>query len=166
MSKDDRKLVAKLLDQHRAIEGQARQVRGSMADHEARASLEIARFDWTPGRFGSVSEKQERLREEFERLEEGLKRHFQFEEKVLPSLLGGPLMRALTLQHREIQAEIADARSVVAEADLEGLEREDLLVQESRVQQRVSVVLRLVEEHATREELILEMIETGLADAD
>jgi hypothetical protein len=162
---DDRKLIARLLDQHRTVESQAKRVRGSLADHEARASLEKARLDWTPGRFGSLQERRERLREELTALEAGLKKHFRFEEKSLPSLLGWLLVRAFALQHREILREIEESRSMLAEAKLEGLEREALLIQESRVQQRIDVVLRLVEEHAANEELILGMIGTALADA-
>jgi hypothetical protein len=161
----DRELIAGLLDQHRTVRDQAGRVQGSLADHEALDSLEKARLDWTPGQFGSLSEKRDRLRDELGELEDGLRKHFRFEEETLPPLLGELLVRALALQHREIGREIAEARSIVAEAKLEGLEREDLLIQESRVQQRIGVVLRLVEEHAAKEELILEMIETALADA-
>lgn len=162
---DDRKLIARLLDQHRTVESHANRVRGWLADHEALASLEKARLDWTPGRFGSPQERRERLREELATLESGLKKHFRFEERSLPSLVGGLLVRAFALQHREILKEIEGSRSMLAEAELEGLEREALLVEEARVQQRIGVVLRLVEEHAANEELILRMIETALADA-
>ncbi len=162
---DERKLIARLLDQHRSVESQAKRVLGSLADHEARASLEKARVDWTPGRFGSLQERRERLREELATLEAGLKKHFRLEEKSLPSLLGVLLVRAFALQHREILREIEESRSMLSEAKLEGLERDALLVEESRVQQRIGVVLRLVEEHAANEELLLGMIGAVLADA-
>jgi hypothetical protein len=162
---DDRRMIKRLLDQHRAVESQVERLRGSLADHEALASLEKARLDWTPGQFGPLEEKREKLQKELATLEAGLKEHFRFEEKSLPSLLGELLVRAFALQHQEILREIEESRSILAEVKLEGLEREDLLVQESRVQQRISVVLRLVEEHAANEELILGMIGTALADA-
>jgi len=162
---DDHKVIERLLDQHRTVEGHAKRVRGSLADPDARASLEKAHLDWTPGQFGSLEEKREKLREELATLEAGLKEHFRFEEESLPSLLGELLVRAFALQHREILKEIEESRAMLAEAKLEGLKREDLLVQETRVQQRIGVVLRLVEEHAANEELILGMIRTALADA-
>jgi hypothetical protein len=162
----DRELIAALFDQHSTVRGHAGRVRGSLADSDALDSLEKARLDWTPGQFGSLEEKRERLRSDLGELEDGLRTHFRFEEKTLPPLLGDLLVRALEVEHREIIREIAEARSLVAGAKLEGLEREDLLVQESRVQQRIGAVLRLVEEHAAKEELILGMIETALADAE
>ncbi len=164
MMTDQRDLIARLLEQHRAVESHTARVRGSLPDQEALASLEKARLDWTPGRFESLLEKRERLRQDLGTLDAGLSEHFQFEEKTLPPLVGEFLARAFRLQHRHIRREIAEARSTVSDAKLEGLDREDLLVEESRVQQRISLVLQLVEEHRANEELVLEMIETVLTE--
>lgn len=156
---DQRDLIARVLEQHRAVQSHAARVQGSLAEQEALASLEKARLDWTPGRFESLLEKRERLRQELATLDADLSEHFQFEEKTLPPLVGEFLARAFRLQHRHIRREIAEARSAVADAKLEGLAREELLLEESRVQQRISLVLQLVEEHRAKEELVLEMIE-------
>ncbi|MEE8470948.1 MAG: hypothetical protein V3S51_06435, partial [Dehalococcoidia bacterium] len=72
--------------------------------------------------------------------------------------------RAIEQQHREILGEIGEAKSIVADARLEELSREDLLVEESRIRQRIGVISRKVEDHAEREELILEMVRTVLEE--
>jgi len=73
-------------------------------------------------------------------------------------------MHAIVLQHREIEREIAEASSIVRKTRLEELNREELLAEESRMQQRITMISRLVEEHATREEMILDMVHTALKD--
>ncbi len=82
----------------------------------------------------------------------------------MPPLLGDLLMRAIEQQHREILGEIGEAKSIVADARPEELSREDLLVEESRIRQRIGVISRKVEDHAEREELILEMVRTVLEE--
>ena len=58
--------------------------------------------------------------------------------------------------------EIIEVKSVAAEAKLEGLNREELLVQATNLQQKVSSTCFLIEEHATKEEAILDMLKRAL----
>ena len=161
---DNLSLVKRTLDEHETIRGHMKNVGGAVSDKEALAELEKTHADWTPGRFEAIQDKRDKLQQTIQNLEEGLKRHFGFEEKALPPLLGDMLMHALLLQHGEIEREIGEARSMVADAKLEGLDREQLLAQEARIQQKIGVILQLVEEHADKEELILEMVRTALKD--
>lgn len=75
-------------------------------------------------------------------------------------------MRALVLEHREILSEIAEAKSMIAEAKLESSSREELLSQESHMQQMINSTCLLVEEHATKEEAILDMVKRALEDKE
>ena len=81
-----------------------------------------------------------------------------WEEKALPPFLGELLTQALLLEHREITKEIDEATSAVANTRLEGLIREELLSKESEMQQMIDDICQLVEEHAIKEEAILEML--------
>jgi hypothetical protein len=49
---------------------------------------------------------------------------------------------------------------------LEGLGREELLSKESHIRQVTDGICQLVEEHATREEVVLEMLQRGLEDRE
>ena len=163
--KDNLELIKAVIDQHRAIREHAGSVGAMMSDQDALTALEKARSDWTPGQFEDLSEKRNRLQKLLSQLGEGLHRHFDFEEGALPPLLGDLLMRALRLEHAEIEREIDEAGTMITGMPLEGSDREGLLAGESRIQQRIGVVLQLIEEHAAREETILGMIQRALGEA-
>ena len=157
-------IIRRILDEHQTIKGHLKLVGDSVSDQEALAALQKAHADFIPGRLEVVSEKQRKLQQTMSALEEGLKNHFAFEEKSLPPLLGELLMQALVLEHREIRNEIDEAKSTVESIKLEGLSREELLSKESHIQQMIDNICQLVEEHATKEEAILEMVQRALED--
>lgn len=155
-------IVNRIIEWHQTIRGHIKLVGDSVTDQEALADLEKERADFIPGRFEILSKKQKKLQQTMSFLEEGLKNHFDFEEKALPPLLGELLTQALVLEHQEIKNEIAEVKSMTVSAKLEGLSREELLSKESRIQQAVNGICQLVDEHATREEAILEMLQRAL----
>jgi len=161
---DKLKIIKAVIDQHKAIRENTGFVGAALSDQEALTSLEKVRADWTPGRMEALSERYSRLHQVLSRLDEGIKKHFAFEEKALPTLLGDLLMRAFLLEHREIEKEINEARTIVTDMPLEVSDREELLGNESRIQQRIGVVLQFIEDHATKEEMILEMVRRALVE--
>ena len=161
---DSLTMINRLIEQHQAIRGHLKLVGDSISDAEAVASLEATQDDWIPGRPGILAEKQKKLQQMLRSLDEGLKNHFAFEEEALPPLLGELFMRALILDHQQINKEIDEARSTVAATGLEGLSREESLSRESYVQQVANSLCDLVEEHATREETILGMLQRALTE--
>ena len=136
----------------------------SISDQEAVASLRGAHADWIPGRLEVLAEKQEKLQRTLSFLDEGLRNHFAFEEEALPPLLGELFMRAILLDHREIVKQIDEAKSLAADIKLEGSQREELLSKESHMQRVIDGISHLVEDHAAREETLLEMLERALRD--
>lgn len=157
-------IINKIIEAHQAIRGQTRLVGDSIVDRQALNILTRARADWIPGRLEILSEKQKKLQETLDFLREGLRNHFAYEARYLPQLLGELLMRALLLEHREVLRQIDEAKSMVADTKLEDLGREGLLSEESHIQQIVSTVSQVVEEHATREEVILDMLKRALEE--
>jgi hypothetical protein len=161
---DELAIINRVIEEHATIKGHVKLVGDSVTDHEALASLEKARADWIPGRPEILSEKQKKLQQTISSLEEGLGNHFALEERSLPPLLGELLMQSLVLEHRKIKKEIDVVKSMAAGIKLEGLSRDELLAKESQMQQMVDKLRQLVEEHATREEIILDMIQSALAE--
>ena len=157
--------IKRIIDEHQTIKRHVKLVGDTLTDREALASLQEARADFIPGRPSAVAEMQQKLQQTVASLEEGLKNHFGFEEKALPPLLGEILTQALILEHREIKKEIDKAKATVAGIKLAGLNREDLLEQESFIHQAIDSICQLVEEHSIREELVLEMIRRALEEA-
>jgi len=155
-------LIKRIIDEHQNIKQHVKLVGDSVSDQEALNILHKEHSDFIPGRLEVISEKWKRLQQTMAFLEDGLKNHFAFEEKVLPPLLGELLMQALALEHREIIAEIEDDKSIVANISLEGLSREELLEKEAHIEQVIDTLLQLIEGHAAREETVLGMIRSAL----
>ena len=156
--------IKEIIEEHQTIRGHVKLVGDSITDQEALLSLQSARPDWIPGRLEILSEKQNKLRQTISFLSEGLKNHFAKEEKVLPPFLGKFLMQALSLEHNEIGKVINEARLMVVSTKLEGSSREDLMSKEAEIQQIVNSLCHLIEEHADKEDLMLEMVQRALEE--
>ena len=161
---DYRAMFSRIREEHQAIRGDIRLVGDSVSDQEALNTLTRARSDWIPGRAEILSEKQKRLQQTLSFLGEGLQNHFALEAKYLPPFLGELFMCALLLEHREIVKQIDEARSMAVAMKLESLSREELLSEEAKIQRVVSGICQAVEEHAAKEETLLEMLEKGLRE--
>lgn len=155
-------VINRIIDEHRHIRSHAKLVGDSINDQEAMMSLQKVRPNWIPGQMELLAEKQNKLTQTISFLNEGLTNHFAREEKYLPPLLGDFLMDAIVMDHQGIKAAIEETRDTVASTELEGLSREELLSEEMKIQQKISNLLSLIEDHASREELILEMVQKVL----
>jgi hypothetical protein len=157
-------IINKVIAEHQTIRSHIKLVGDSIPDREALAGLEKTRADWVPGKPEVLSESQNKLVQAISYLEEGLRNHFTFEQNAFPPLLGDLFMRAILLDHEEIMKEIKEDRVITAETGLGGLSREDLLDRESKIRQAVDDLGRLIDEHAGREEVILDMLRRALED--
>jgi len=154
--------INEILEEHHTIRSGVKLVGDSVSDQEALASLKSVRSDWTPGRMELVSEKQRKLKQTMSFLEDGLRNHFSREEDVLPALLGEFLMQSLLLEHQEIIKKIDEVRLVAADSKLGGLSEADLESKDSELKRTISDFSRLIEEHADKEELVLDMVARAL----
>ena len=154
--------INEILEEHRTIGSGVKLVGDSVSDQEALASLKSVRSDWTPGRLELLSEKQRKLKQTMNFLEEGLRNHFSKEEDVLPSLLGEFLMQSLLLEHKEVTEKIDEVRALASDSKLEGLTEAELASKDSEIKQKISDFSRLIEEHADKEEMMLEMVVRAL----
>ena len=75
-------------------------------------------------------------------------------------------MQALILEHQQIMRKIEDARTMISKIKLEGLSREEVLAKESDIQQTINALGTAVEEHASREEVMLDMLQRSLQEKD
>jgi hypothetical protein len=159
---DNLAIINRAIEEHHTIRGHTKLVGDSISDLEALFSLQKARPDWILSSPEALSERQGKLQQTISALDEGLKNHFSFEEKLLPPLFGEWLMQALILEHRGIKKQIDEVESLLVNTKLEGLRQKELLAQKARIQQKVEGILLLVEEHAGKEETILKMLKKAL----
>lgn len=156
--------ITRVISEHHETRAHVRLVGDSISDEEALCALREARRDWIPGRQGAAVERQQALRQTLCYVEEGLKNHFTAEETVLPLFLDEMLVRALLLDHHKIVDGLADARAEVDSIRLEALDREGLLIKEAHVRQLVDHLCHLIEDHTTREDIVLDMMGRAVQD--
>lgn len=155
-------VVNRIIQEHTAIRKNIQQVGESVSDRESAAVLYDIRSGWVPGRLDILIEKCHKLQSTMNLLADGMRNHFDYEQNELPPLIGGFLMEAIFLDHRDIKVELERARNGLAETKLEGLSGEEILVAELKIQQMVNSVIHLIEEHALREEVVLTMLKVAL----
>ncbi|OGO02744.1 MAG: hypothetical protein A2Y91_01875 [Chloroflexi bacterium RBG_13_54_8] len=160
---DDLATIRKVIAAHHAVRRDVKSVGDSVSDLEALFSLQQSQSGWAQGSIETLSKKREQLMQTIRLLGDGLKNHFAQEEKLLPPLFGEGLMKALLLEHRDIRKKLEEAEAMLTSTTLEGLSQEELLYKKARFQQMISNTCQMVEEHAGHEELILRMLERGLA---
>ena len=90
---DNLAIIERVIAEHQAIRTHVKLVGDALNDQEALESLLKSHADLIPGRVEILSEEKDRLQQTVSSLEEGLNRHFDFEEKVLPPLFGELLMK-------------------------------------------------------------------------
>ncbi len=156
--------IKEIIEEHHTIRENVKLVGDSVSDQEALNSLKSTRSDWVPGQLEILSEKQNKLQQTINFLDEGLRNHFAKEEEVLPAVLGGFLMQALRREHQEIGKLIHGANLLVVSTNLEGLSHEELTSYDSKIKQTVSSISRLIEGHADREDIFLEMVRRVLEE--
>jgi hemerythrin len=154
--------INEILEEHRTIRSGVKLVGDSVSDQEALVSLKSVRSNWTPGRLELMSEKQRKLKQTMSFLEEGLRNHFSKEQDMLPALLGEFLMQSLLLEHQEVIEKIDEVRLVATDSKLEGLTEAELESRDLEIKQKISDFSRRLEEHADKEELMLEMVVRAL----
>ena len=153
-----------VISEHHATRLHIRLAGDSISDEEAVATLKAARTDWIPGRLAALGLRRRKLEQTLCYLREGLSNHFAAEETLLPLLLDQVLTRAIVLDHRRILESMDEALAAVADLDLQGPDRESLLAMDSKVQQLIDHVCHLIEDHATKEDIVLDMMLRALRE--
>jgi hypothetical protein len=164
MTLDNLALIGRILEEHRSIRQHIKLAGDTLSDLEALIGLRSAKADWLLDESDTLSERLERLQKAISSLGDGLNNHFALEEKGLPQLLGVLVMRAIMLDHREIEKEINRARSKVVEHMLRVSSQEDLAATKSEIEQAINSVGQLAVKHTAEEEVVLEMLRRALED--
>ncbi len=157
-------VIDKVITEHHSIRDNIRFVSDSLSDVEALFSLHKAHADLAQASIKDLSSKRLQLQRALNQIDEGLRKHFIYEEKSLESLFGEALIRALQHEHRKIIEQIEEAKEIVAETKPERLDQRGKLSSRSGMQQAVSSICQSVEQHANLEEQILRMLRRSLED--
>ena len=161
MTKTDN-IIEKTITEHHEIRDNIKLTGDSLTDVEALFVLRNAYSGLAQSQTSELAIRQNRLIQALSALERGLKHHFSFEEKELPSIVGQQLMKAIVFEHQDIARQIQKAKKTVGEINLEGLEQQELFSRKADIQGTINRLLQTIETHANNEELVLKMMKKAL----
>jgi hemerythrin len=161
---DEIEKVRHIIEEHSAIRERSKVVGDKINDLEAVDDLKLLRDSFLGTDEIVLADKLKELKQAMSYFIDSLRKHFDDEEQLFPGILGEPLARALTHEHRQITEDIT---SLIAIGDNRGLDqisqqRSPALVM--HIFQRIGALCKMVEEHALREEVVLEMLLVGLQE--
>jgi len=159
---DKLELINKIIEAHQVIRRDLSVIGKAVSDREAMFSLDKEQYNWTPGQPGDLEQKQKKFEENLNRLDQGLKRHFALEEEHLPPLFGDLLMQGLLSEHHDLLEGVNHAREMIASSRSEAPSREKSLERQSTVQGIIEGISLRIEDHASREEVIFDMLREAL----
>jgi hypothetical protein len=152
---DNLEIIKAVLTQHKVIFGQLKSAHESVNDMEALLRLEKARADLTLNVRQTLSQKRDQLEKIMTPLDQGLRKHYAFEEEHLPPLLGRVLTEALFFEHKQLLSEMEQTSSLIFGIKVEGLTRAKEMEKESLIYERLDNLRRNKLDHLNREEAVL-----------
>ena len=161
---DEIREVKHIIDEHTAIRERSRVVGDEINDLEALDDLKGLRDSFSNTDEVVLADKIKVLRESMSHFINSLSKHFDDEDQLFPKVLGEPLARALKHEHQQIKEDI---NSIIAIGDNRGLDqisqqRSPAIVM--HIFQRISALRKMVEEHALKEDVVLQMLLVGLQE--
>jgi hypothetical protein len=148
-------IIITVLAQHKVIFGQLESAQESMNDMEALLRLEKARTDLTVNVRQTLAQKRDKLESIISPLDQGLRKHYAFEEEYLPPLLGRVLTEALFFEHKQLLFQMEQANSFILGINVSGLTRVEEMNKESLIYGQLDNLRRNKLDHLNREEAVL-----------
>jgi uncharacterized protein YfkK (UPF0435 family) len=109
---DEIEKVKHILEEHTGIKERSKVVGEEINDLEALEDLKMLRESFSGTEEIVLADKLKELKQAMSFFIDGLRKHFDDEEKLFPEILGEPLSRALVYKHRQI---MEDINSMIAE---------------------------------------------------
>ena len=159
---DDLAIIEHIIEDHSKIGNDVKHIGRMVTDQEALYLLQKSHGEWIPGRTDNMLAELDKLRDTIISLKEGLKKHFTFEEKALPPMIGELLTKSLLSQHAEIIQKLDQVESIITNLTLNSLNRDEVLTKEMSIQREIGILCEMIENHARQEEVILDMLKAGL----
>ncbi|OGN86794.1 MAG: hypothetical protein A2158_03575 [Chloroflexi bacterium RBG_13_46_14] len=168
--KDALEIINRVLSQHATITDHVTDASNKMNDIDAvfNVQRETYKVAWSSSSVTDLLEKRNQLMERIQVLEDGLTKHFSYEEKVFPLVLGEILLKDILSDHKKVSERIEKVKSCLN--SLEGLEKDELYTKRTELLESVNELSYTITNHAHSEDRVLNMIkkvfEEHAADKD
>ena len=162
---DALEVITSVISEHRKITEHIKLSRDTMNDIDAIFSLQTTKIKaaWSMTSVNDLIEKQGQLLQTINLLEDGIKNHFGYEEKVLPLVFGELLIKTILHEHQKISGQIENAKTTLI--NLKGLDPDDLFSKRLVLLQSINNLCHTVEDHAHHEETALNMMKKAIEES-
>jgi hypothetical protein len=151
-------VINSVISQHAKVTEYVKLTGDKMNDIDAVFNIQRAAYKaaWSASSVTEMIEKRDQMQQTINVMEDGLKKHFSYEEKVLPLVFGELLMDDILKAHNEIQKRIEKVKTSLK--TLEGLKPDALYAKRTELVDSVNDLRTTVFDHARAEENILNII--------
>jgi hypothetical protein len=148
-------IINNVIAQHQKITEVVKTTGTRMNDIDAVFSVQNSTWQvaWMTVTLPKLLEKREPMLNTINILSDGLKKHFEYEQKVLPLVLGERLMKDILHDHDRVLAQIVATQTFLT--SLDGLKPEDFQTKRLELIKDIDGLRDLVLNHAHYEEIIL-----------
>ncbi len=155
---DALEVIKSVLAQHFKITENVKTTGDRMNDVDAVFGVQVAAYQTAQSAFSvaSLLEKRDQLTNTINIMSDGLKKHFEYEEKVLPLVLGELLLKDILHDHKKIFSQLDNVHTSLA--NLDKLSKEELLTKRLELINSVNELRDNVVGHANYEEKVLDMV--------
>jgi hypothetical protein len=126
-----------------------------MSDRRALSLIEEAKDELGVNWRLSLSQRRDYLISSLLMVEQGMKSHYEFEEEMLPALLGDLLTQALVIEHRQLMESMRATIEAITGVGLDDLNHKEELDREALISTRLSALRERKLDHQRREEAVL-----------
>ena len=158
-------IIDNVVAQHAAITGHVTDTGTRMNDMDAifNVQKESYKVAWSSLSVADLQEKANQLEDKVQELEEALTRHFTYEERVFPLIMGEILLKDILDAHAKIKDQISNAKKQIN--SLEGLEKDELFESRTVLLESVNGLREEITNHAHAEEDILNLLKKVFSES-
>jgi len=155
---DALEVINSVLSQHSTINDHVKNTSDKMNDIDAifNVQRETYKVAWSSSSTTDLLEKRNQLMEKIQILEDGLSKHFTYEEKVFPLVFGEILLKDILSDHSKVTEKIKKVKTSLN--SLEGLENEALYKKRTELLESVNDLSTTITNHAHSEDKVLNMM--------
>ena len=161
---DALEVITKVISEHLKITDHIKLAGDTISDIDALFALQTTQYKagWSMTSVTDLKKKRDQLLQTINLLGDGLKNHFDYEEKVLPLLFGELIMKAILREHHEISGQIENVKTTLI--NLEGLDQDEFSSKRSVVQQSINNLSQTVLDHTHHEETFLNIMKKAIEE--
>lgn len=158
-------IIDNVIAQHATIIGHVTDTGTRMNDMDAifNVQKESYKVAWSSSSVADLLKKANQLKDKMQVLEEGLAKHFTYEEKVFPLIMGELHLKGILDAHAKIKDQISNAKTQIN--TLEGLEKDKLFEIRTVLLESVNELREAVTNHAHAEENVLNILKKVFSES-